>query len=194
MGALWKLFSGEDDAEPVTVQRTTLWGVMTGQHPDTTTVAPRNQTMTEPDIENAATAYHEAGHGRAARRGGFGVAGMWNNGDSGLTEFSGDVDPDPTAQGQRSLRKMLIAAIAGQEAEIRYLMEYHGYSRRDAEFRTHHGAGGDRAIFKQAAEGTGYTWEELQGEARSLVKWNWTTIEGNARKLSRRSHRGGTWA
>ena len=49
MGAIWKFFSGEDDTSPATeqsTQRTSIWGLMTGQH------AP------ETFPEQTASAYH----------------------------------------------------------------------------------------------------------------------------------------
>jgi hypothetical protein len=194
VGALWKFFSGEDDVSnnvphtgETVHQRTSMWGFITGQHGDTCRLGSRG--MTERQIEHEATAYHEAGHGRAACKGGFIVGGMWANPDgSGLTKADGAVRDD------RSLRAYLVTLIAGQESEIRYLMDRRGYSRAAAERRTHHGASGDRALFAEAAAGTGYTWNGLQDEARRLVKWQAYTIETNARPLARRGRRGGTWA
>jgi hypothetical protein len=196
MGAIWKFFSGEDDTglfessqasrpSPVQHQRTTLWGLFTGQHGDSGPIHHPGTGMSQWGIENEATAYHEAGHARAARKARMKVQGMWAFPDgSGLTKVDGAAD----------IKAHLVAIIAGQESEIRYLMDKHGYTRRQAEKRTHHGAGGDRALFEQVAAGTRYTWDGLKGEAQRLVKWHAYTIETNARPLARRGLRGGTWA
>jgi hypothetical protein len=79
MGAIWKFFSGEDDTPPAPEQsarRTSLWGLLTGQHD------------LEPVDEHAATAYHEAGHARSARIGGATVLDInaYPNG-GGLTRW-----------------------------------------------------------------------------------------------------------
>jgi hypothetical protein len=128
----------------------------------------------------------------AASVGGFTVTGMWANEDgSGLTRYNSRKNRKLS---DRRRRAALVATVAGQEAEIRYLMEHHGYRYRQALRETHAGAGGDREIFRQMARGTSYTFDGLRPEARSLVKWRWYTIESNAKPLARRGYRGGTWA
>ena len=194
MGRLWEAFSGEKssgvfEAHRVTeltrtVQRSPFWGFLTGQYVD-------NQPVMEVDPrELEATAYHEAGHARAARKGGFEVGGMWANPDgSGRTRVRIDEIGD-----DRNLRSALLGLVAGQESEIRYWMDKHGYTRKDAEKLTHHAATSDRAAFEQIAEGTGYTWDDFTGPARRLVRNQAYTIEQNAEPLARRGRRAGTWA
>lgn len=181
MGAIWKFFSGEDDAAPVSVQsgeRTSIWGLLTGRHATRT-----------PD-QRAVTAYHEAGHARAARVGGATVTGMWVK-PRGGGHTTWDLRRDMSDQERRA---MLVAVVAGQEAECRYLMDRYRYSYKEALRESHAHASTDREIFKRAAEGTGYTFEGLRPEAHRLVRWHAYTIETNAKPLARRGHRGGTWA
>ncbi len=181
MGAIWKFFSGEDDAAPVpaqSAQRASIWGFLTGQH------ATKN-----PDQRTVA-AYHEAGHARAARVSGMTVTGMWvKSHGGGQTKWV--PRPDMTDQQRRAL---LVAIVAGQEAECRYLMDRYGYSYKDALRESHAHASTDREVFKRAAEDTGYTFEGLRPDAHRLVRWQAYTIETNAKPLARRGHRGGTWA
>lgn len=181
MGAIWKFFSGEDDAAPVPVQsaqRTSIWGFLTGQHATKT-----------PD-QRAVTAYHEAGHARAIRVGGLTVTGMRVNPHGG-----GHTTWDPRrGMSDQERRGLLVAIVAGQEAECRYLMDRYGYSYKEALRESHAHASGDREIFKREAAGTGYTFEDLRPDAHRLVRWHAYTIETNAKPLARRGHRGGTWA
>lgn len=193
MGKLWAAFSGEKDPGVFETHRTTtappmrrspFWGFLTGQYEEYQALL-----QAEPE-EIEATAYHEAGHARAARKSGFEVGGMWAHQDgSGRTRVRID-----DLENAKNLRSTLIGLIAGQESEIRYWMGKHHYTRKEAERLTHHAATSDRAQFEQVAKGTGYTWENLQPEARKFVKRNAYTIEQNARPLARRGHRGGTWA
>jgi hypothetical protein len=127
---------------------------------------------------------------RAAAAAGFRVEGMWANSDgSGRTEYH-----NRKGRSNKGLRAALVATIAGQEAEIRYLMETQDMRRGDALKATHAGAASNRAAFTKMAQGTGYSWEGLRDEARRFVRWNWYTIETNAKPLARRGRRGGTWA
>lgn len=189
MGAIWKFFSGEDDAPPAreqSAQRTSLWGLLTGQH------------TPEPFSQRTAAAYHEAGHARADRVGGATVTGMEVH-DDGRGKTTCDWDPLWT-WGTRRLtddekrRAELISYVAGQETECQYLMDRHGYSYKEALRATHAGASKDREDFKEKAKGTGYTWEGMRDEARRLVRRHAYTIETNAKPLDRDGHRGGTWA
>lgn len=181
MGAIWKFFSGEDDTVPAleqSPQRTSVWGFLTGQH---ATRTPPKQTV---------AAYHEAGHARAARVGGVTVTGMSVDAHGGgWTTWRPRSD-----MSSRERRAMLVAIVAGQESECRYLMDRHGYSYREALRASHSGASADRQIFKRAAEGTGYTFEDLRDEAHRLVRWHAYTIETNAKPLDQRGIRRGTWA
>lgn len=193
MGAIWKFFSGEDDTPPrrkQSARRTSLWGLLTGQHD------------LKPVDERAATAYHEAGHARAARIGGATVLDMnaYPNG-GGLTRW----DWKPFRENrwtwgirryteEHKRRAELIIYVAGQESECRYLMDRYGYSYKKALRETDPGASSDRKKFKQSAEGTGYTWESMRGEVHGLVRRHAYTIETNAKPLKRKGHRDGTWA
>lgn len=181
MGAIWKFFSGEDDTtlapEPPEPQ-TSIWGFLTGQF-DKRTPPP-----------HVAAAYHEAGHARAARIAKVTVTGMSVDAHgSGLTKWNPRSD-----MSDRERRAMLVAIVAGQESECRYLMDRCGYSYKEALRQTHSAASADREIFKGAAKGTGYTFEGLRGEAHRLAWWQAYTIETNAKPLARRGQRGGTWA
>ncbi len=180
MGAIWKFFSGEDDAAPTSAQsaeRTSIWGFLTGQH---ATGTPNERTV---------AAYHEAGHAR-----GYKVAGVTVHGMSVKSDGSGETLWKPrSGMSDRQRRALLVAIIAGQEAECRYLMDRHGCSYKEALKRSHSGAEHDRKSFKQRAEGTGYTFEGLRPDAHRLVRWHAYTIETNAKPLSRHGHRGGTW-
>ena len=188
MGAIWKFFSGEDDTSPASeqsAQRTSVWGFLTGQH------APK----TFP--EQTATAYHEAGHARAAQVGGATVTGMEVAGGDGETTWTWN--PVWTwgrsrATDDQKRRAELLVYVAGQESECQYLMDRHGYSYKEALRATHEGASSDRKKFKQKAEGTGYTFEGMRKEAHRLVRRHAYTIETNAKPLDRHGRRGGTWA
>lgn len=181
MGAIWKFFSGEDDATPAPdppEPHTSIWGFFTGEFAERT------------PPPHVAAAYHEAGHARAARIAKATVTGMSVDAHgSGLTEWE-----RRSGLSDRELRAMLVAIVAGQESECRYLMDRCGYSYKAALRATHSAASDDREIFKRAAEGTGYTFEGLRGEAHRLVRWHAYTIETNAKPLARRGRRGGTWA
>jgi Peptidase M50B-like len=162
-----------------------FWGFLTGDHTPTPRSGERQLSWED---ENLATAYHEAGHARAAARAGHRVSRMQIDADhGGVTAFTGDVHDG-------NIEDHLVAFVAGQEAEIDYLMRYHKFSRPEAERHTHHGAGGDRALFAEAAEGTGYTWKKIQGKTQRFVRRHGYTIEQNAKPLARRGRRGGTWA
>jgi Peptidase M50B-like len=162
-----------------------FWGFLTGDHTPTTRSGGRQLSWED---ENRATAHHEAGHARAAAKAGHRVSRMQIDADhGGVTAFTGDVHDG-------NMKDHLVAIVAGQEAEIDYLMREHKFSRREAERHTRHGAGGDRKLFAEAAEGTGYTWETIQDEARRFVRRHGYTIEQNAKPLARRGRRGGTWA
>lgn len=136
------------------------------------------------DIHSAATAYHEAGHARSARRSGERVLGIWSHGNSGVTKASGT---------PRELSVFLRTCAAGHAAEVTYLQRQ-GYSRRDAEAIAAHGSVSDRAQFEEAAKGTTYTWEGVMDDARRFVTWNAVTIEQTAKRLQRRGYDSGTWA
>lgn len=189
MGAIWKFFSGEDDNPPASepsAQRTSVWGLLTGQH------------TPEPYPQRTATAYHEAGHARAAHVGGAAVTGMHVADDcSGLTTWTWKPrwswgTRHYTREHER--RAELVTFVAGQEAECRYLMERHGYSYKEALRKTDSGASTDRKLFKRRAAGTPYTWEGMRDEAHQLVWRDAYTIETNAKPLDRDGDRGGTWA
>ncbi|HZS20659.1 MAG TPA: hypothetical protein VFA63_06700 [Pseudonocardiaceae bacterium] len=182
MGAIWKFFSGEDDTPPAPEQS-----------------ARRDL---EPVDEHAATAYHEAGHARAARIGGATVLDInaYPNG-GGLTRW----DWKPFRENrwtwgtrryteEHKRRTELTIYVAGQESECRYLMDRYGYSYKKALRETDPGASSDQEKFKQRAEGTGYTWESMRGEVHGLVRRHAYTIETNAKPLKRKGHRDGTWA
>lgn len=188
MDAIWRFFSGEDDSCPAperSAQRTSVWGFLTGQHAQKT-------------FPQAASAYHEAGHARAARVGGAAVMGMEVHADgSGKTKWTWN--PVWTwelsrATAERKRRADLVVYVAGQESECQYLMDRHGYSYKEALRATHAGAGSGRRDFKRRAEGTGYTFEGMRGEVHGLVRRHAYTIETNAKPLDRHGRRGGTWA
>ena len=190
MGWLWQFFSGETDAAPPVSQRNVSRRVREIERRNGGLCCTRLAEYYATDQLELATAYHEAGHGRAAVRAGLTVRSMQvfspDSGSdyAGITTMRGDA---------KSLKAALMVGIAGQEAEIRYLREYQGMSRRQAVKATHRGATGDRQIFEEVSEGR-YSWSDLESEARSLVRWNWGTIETNAKKLARRGKLSGTWA
>jgi hypothetical protein len=189
MGAIWKFFSGEDDTPPApeqSAQRTSLWGLFTGQH------------TLEPVDERTAAAYHEAGHARAIRVGGEPVKSMEVH-DDGHGATKPDRDPYWTwglrrTTEEQNRRADLVTYVAGQESECQYLMDRHGYSYKEALHATDPGASDDKKEFKERAKGTGYTFEGMRDEARRLVRRHAYTIETNAKALDRDGRRGGTWA
>jgi len=186
MGAIWKFFSDEDeDATPAqpepppAMQRTTVWGFMTGQH-------------AEPDRSAAgmqeAIAWHEAAHARIARsQGGWAVGGMWADGESesGLTQVD--------CESGGSVHAFLLTCAAGQAGAMRYYRNQ-GYSLRKAKELAAEGTGSDRAQFEAAAAAGGQRWDDYVDEAYRIVRRQEYTIEQNAKPLARRGHRGGTWA
>lgn len=138
--------------------------------------------------QRAAAAYHVAGQAnRLARVHVATVKAAWVNPDGGGLVMSCSRS-DMTDQ---ELRGMLIALVAGQEAECRYLMSRDRWcSYRDALRATHFGASVDRETFKQLSEGTGYTFEGLLGEAHRLLRWREYPIECIAKSLDRKGFLG----
>lgn len=178
MGAIWKFFSGEDDAVSApeqSVQRSPVWGLLTGAH------------VTSKPPERLAAAYHEAGHARAIRVGKGTVAWMEVDAHGG-----GGTMPEWSPRSE--LRDRLIAIVAGQESECQLFMDRYGHSYKKALEESDPHASTDRKIFKEQAKGSEYTFEGLRGEARRLVRRHAYTIETNAKPLDRRGRRAGTWA
>src|SRR5262249_20346928 len=167
-------------------QRTSVWGLLTGQH------------SLKPVSEQTKSAYHEAGHARAAQVGGATVIGMEVHPEGhGKTAWTWKPTwawgaRRTTAEQRR--RAELIVYVAGQESECQYLVDRHGYSYKEALRASHAWAGDDRKNFAKKAKGTEYTFEGMRGEARQLVRRYAYTIETNAKALDRHRRRGGTWA
>jgi hypothetical protein len=139
-----------------------------------------------PNDDIGAAAYHEASHARAISTSGWNIMGIEVDGEGGgRTGFCEPRD--------RNLENYLLGLRAGQAGEVRYLID-RGYSRRQAERVTAHGASSDRAQFEAAAAGTKFTWDGMRGHADRFVRRHAYTIEKTAKRLGRRGRDSGTWA
>lgn len=138
------------------------------------------------DVDHLASAYHEVGHGIAAKHGGLTVNYLrvvrrrWRGGTEGWCNLQA-----PTLQGpQWALDAYVVYLLAGGIAQARAL-EGMGVQPCDAERFAAGGAAHDHAVWAEYAEVSTLTWDGAWHAAADIVTGYWDHIEYHGHRLAK---------
>ena len=149
-----------------------------------------SNTLPEPEVDQIlCAATHEAGHAVAFKAAGVRVRKLevWApkshaHSAHGICDVDESQIPDMGA--------FLLGILAGDVAECRWLMRYHGHTSHTARRELASGSASDLAKFHEHSAGK-FREAKVRRKAESFVWWNWGRIERLGKKLARkRSLRG----